>query len=248
MNTPLTGGRGSLNLAIRKQLDVFANVCSIQSRPGITTRHSKLDIVIIRENIEGEYSGLEHQPSPGIIESLKICTRYNSERIIKFAFDYAIKYGRKKITCIHKANIMYTYKLSQYELNSESHRKLSDGLFLKVFREIAQKYSSYGIQIEDMIVDNASMQLVSNPNQFDVIVAPNLFGNIASNIGASLIGGPGLVPAYSIGKEYAIFEHVNCVIAIYAFPFFLCSLVDMRVLILLGRMQPTRFPQSFAVV
>ncbi len=176
---------------MRKELDVFANVTAISSKPGIVARHNDVDIVIIRENIEGEYSGLEHQPSPGIIESFKVCTRTNSERIIKFAFDYSIKHGRKKITCIHKANIM----------------KLSDGLFLKIFNEVAEKYASYGIATENMIVDNASMQLVSKPNQFDVIVAPNLFGNIATNIAAGLVGGPGLISGYSIGREYAIFEH-----------------------------------------
>lgn len=184
-------GRQSLNLQIRKQLDVFASVTEISSKPGIKTRHENVDIVVIRENIEGEYSGLEHQPVPGIIESLKICTRTESERIIKFAFDYAIKHGRKKITCIHKANIM----------------KLSDGLFLRVFNEMAEKYASYGLKTENMIVDNASMQMVSKPQQFDVIVAPNLFGNIATNIGAGLIGGPGLISGYSLGTDYAIFEH-----------------------------------------
>lgn len=191
LHTSMTTGRLSLNLRIRKQLEVFASVTSISSKPGIKTRHPDVDIVVIRENIEGEYSGLEHQPFPGVVESLKICTRAESERIIKFAFDYALKHGRKKITCIHKANIM----------------KLSDGLFLKVFRETAEKYASYGLVTEDMIVDNASMQMVSNPQQFDVLVAPNLFGNIATNICASLIGGPGLISGYSIGREYAIFEH-----------------------------------------
>lgn len=191
LHTTLLGGRTSMNLTMRRELDVFANVTTIQSKPGLQTRHSGLDFVVIRENIEGEYSGQEHSPSPGIIESLKICTRANSERIIKFAFDYAIKHGRKKITCIHKANIM----------------KLSDGLFLRVFREQAGLYKSYGIQTEDMIVDNASMQLVSNPAQFDVIVAPNLFGNIATNIGASLVGGPGVLASYSIGREHAVYEH-----------------------------------------
>lgn len=191
LHTPMEPGRQSLNLQIRKQLDVFASVTEISSKPGIKTRHDNVNVVVIRENVEGEYSGLEHQPVPGVIESLKICTRTESERIIKFAFDYAIQHGRKKITCIHKANIM----------------KLSDGLFLRVFNEMAEKYTSYGLTTENMIVDNASMQMVSKPQQFDVIVAPNLFGNIATNIGAGLIGGPGLISGYSLGTDYAIFEH-----------------------------------------
>ncbi|TPX53496.1 hypothetical protein SeMB42_g00768 [Synchytrium endobioticum] len=142
------------------------------------------------ENTEGEYSGLEHQPVPGVVESLKVVTRAKTERIARFAFDYALKNNRKKITAIHKANIM----------------KLGDGLFLNVCREVAKQYESSGIKFGDMIVDNASMQLVSKPEQFDVIVCGNLYGNILSNVGAALVGGPGLVPGANIGREIAVFE------------------------------------------
>ncbi len=147
-------------------------------------------MVVIRENTEGEYSGLEHQPTPGIVESLKVITKEKSERITQFAFDYARRNGRKKVTCVHKANIM----------------KMTDGLFLRTFEEIAAKND--GIQADSMIVDNAAMQLVSKPAQFDVIVTPNLYGNILSNIGAGLLGSAGLIPGYNIGHQYALFEPV----------------------------------------
>ncbi|KAJ1845424.1 isocitrate dehydrogenase (NAD(+)) idh1, partial [Coemansia sp. RSA 2708] len=147
-----------------------------------------VDFVIIRENTEGEYSGLEHQSFPGVVESLKIITRPKTERIARYAFDYALRNGRKKVTIVHKANIM----------------KLADGLFLNTCRAIAKEYPS--VQYNDMIVDNTAMQLVSRPQQFDVMVMPNLYGSIVSNIGAGLIGGPGIVPGANYGREFAIFE------------------------------------------
>lgn len=181
----------SLNVALRQQLDLFASVVHCRNFVGLQSRYPSIDLVIIRENLEGEYAGLEHSALPGVIESLKVCTRRNTERTVKFAFDWAVKNSRKKVLCVHKANIM----------------KLSDGLFLKVFKEIAEHYRiSHGIHSADMIVDNAAMQMVSNPAQFDTIVTSNLYGNIMANIAAGLIGSPGLVPGYNIGHEVAVFE------------------------------------------
>jgi len=143
---------------------------------------------LIRENTEGEYSGLEHQSVPGVVESLKIITRAKSERIARFAFAFAKANGRKKVTCIHKANIM----------------KLADGLFRQTCLEVSKEYPS--LEYNDLIVDNASMQAVSKPQQFDVLVMPNLYGGILSNIGAGLVGGPGVIPGCNMGREYAVFE------------------------------------------
>ncbi|KAG0031607.1 isocitrate dehydrogenase (NAD(+)) idh1 [Podila clonocystis] len=183
-------GHSSFNVTIRKDLDMYASLVLCKNIPGYPTRHKGVDFAIIRENTEGEYSGLEHQSYPGVVESLKVITRTKSERIARFAFDFALRNGRKKVTCIHKANIM----------------KLADGLFLNTCREVAKEYASSGIKFDDMIVDNASMQLVSKPQQFDVMVMPNLYGNIVSNVGAGLVGGPGIVPGCNIGREYAMFE------------------------------------------
>ncbi|KIO27107.1 hypothetical protein M407DRAFT_243456 [Tulasnella calospora MUT 4182] len=189
--TPIDStGHNSWNVAMRQQLDIYASVVLCKSLPGFPTRHNNVDFAIIRENTEGEYSGLEHQSYPGVVESLKVSTRYKAERIIRFAFDFAQKNGRKKVTCVHKANIM----------------KLGDGLFLNTFRQVAEEYKSSGIQFNDMIVDNTSMQLVAKPQQFDVMVMPNLYGAIVSNIGAALVGGPGIVPGCNIGRDYAVFE------------------------------------------
>lgn len=191
--TPPTGPATSTNVAIRQALDIYANVVQIKAIPGCSARHSKLDLVVIRENTEGEYSGLEHQPIPGVVESLKVTTLEKSRRIVQFAFDYALQNGRKKVTCVHKANIM----------------KLTDGLFLRTFHQVAEKNRHVGIEVNEMIVDNTAMQLVSKPEQFDVIVTPNLYGNILSNIGAGLVGSAGLIPGYNIGRDHAIFEPVN---------------------------------------
>lgn len=180
----------SFNVTLRKDLDIYASIAICRNIPGYPTRHSGIDFALIRENTEGEYSGLEHQSYPGVVESLKVITREKSRRIARFAFDFALRNGRKKITCIHKANIM----------------KLGDGLFLNTCRAVAEEYKSSGIVFQDMIVDNAAMQMVSKPQQFDVIVTPNLYGNILGNIGAALVGGPGIVPGSNFGREYAIFE------------------------------------------
>ncbi|KAH6561140.1 hypothetical protein BASA50_004077 [Batrachochytrium salamandrivorans] len=184
-------GHTSWNIFLRKDLDVYASTSLIQNLPGNwSTRHKDVNFAIIRENTEGEYSGKEHSPVPGVVESLKVVTRAKTERIARYAFDFALKNNRKKVTIIHKANIM----------------KLGDGLFLNTCREVAKGYASFGIEVEDMIVDNAAMQLVSKPHQFDVIVCGNLYGNILSNVGAALVGGPGLIPGASIGRQYAVFE------------------------------------------
>ncbi|GAA5974815.1 hypothetical protein JCM11641_008373 [Rhodosporidiobolus odoratus] len=189
--TPLErSGHTSWNVAMRQQLDIYASVVLCKSVPGFPTRHRDVDFAIIRENTEGEYSGLEHQSYPGVVESLKIMTRKKSERIARFAFDFAVKNGRKHVTAVHKANIM----------------KLGDGLFLNTCRKVAEEYKDSGITFSDMIVDNTSMQLVNRPQQFDVMVMPNLYGSIVSNIGAALVGGPGIVPGANIGREFALFE------------------------------------------
>jgi isocitrate dehydrogenase (NAD+) len=189
--TPIdVGGHNSWNVAMRQQLDIYASVVLCKTLPGVPSRHKNVDFAIIRENTEGEYAGLEHQSYPGVVENLKVSTRAKADRIARFAFDFALKNNRKKVTCVHKANIM----------------KLGDGLFLNTCKAVAEEYKSTGIAFDSMIVDNTSMQLVSKPQQFDVMVMPNLYGNIVSNIGAALVGGPGVVPGCNIGREYAVFE------------------------------------------
>ncbi|KUI58096.1 Isocitrate dehydrogenase [NAD] subunit 1, mitochondrial [Cytospora mali] len=189
LHTPLErSGHKSFNVAMRQELDIYASISLIKNVPGYETRHKGVDMCIIRENTEGEYSGLEHQSVKGVVESLKIITRAKSERIAKFAFSFALANNRKKVTCIHKANIM----------------KLADGLFRSTFHRIAAEYPT--IEANDMIVDNASMQCVSKPQQFDVMVMPNLYGGILSNIGAALVGGPGIVPGCNMGRDVAVFE------------------------------------------
>ncbi|KAK4167135.1 hypothetical protein QBC43DRAFT_8479 [Cladorrhinum sp. PSN259] len=189
LHTPVErSGHQSFNVALRQELDIYASICLIKNIPGLKTRHENIDLCIIRENTEGEYSGLEHQSVPGVVESLKIITRAKSERIAKFAFQFALANGRKKVTCIHKANIM----------------KLADGLFRGTFNKLAKDYPQ--LECNDMIVDNASMQCVSRPQQFDVMVMPNLYGGILSNIAAALVGGPGVVPGCNMGRDVAVFE------------------------------------------
>ncbi|XP_072553299.1 isocitrate dehydrogenase [NAD] subunit gamma, mitochondrial [Salminus brasiliensis] len=178
----------SRNNLLRTGLDLYANVMHCQSLPGVQTRHKNIDIVIIRENTEGEYSSLEHESVPGVVESLKIITRNNSLRIADYAFRLAREKGRRRVTAVHKANIM----------------KLADGLFLQCCKEVASGYPD--ITFDSMIVDNTTMQLVSKPHQFDVMVMPNLYGNVVSNVCAGLVGGPGLVPGANYGKDYAVFE------------------------------------------
>merc|ERR1719342_1409671 len=172
---PEVGQGGELmgyNTSLRRELDLFANVVKVRSLPGVKSRHQNIDTVIIREQTEGEYSAIEHESVKGVVESLKVVTRAKSHRIAKFAFDYATKNGRKKVTAVHKANIM----------------KLGDGLFLKCCKEVAALYPN--IQFDQMIVDNTTMQLVSKPHQFDVMVMPNLYGNIIDNLAVGLVGGP----------------------------------------------------------
>ncbi|KAJ5443863.1 Isocitrate dehydrogenase subunit 1 [Penicillium daleae] len=189
LHTPVErSGHQSFNVALRQELDIYASISLIKNIPGYETRHKNVDLCIIRENTEGEYSGLEHQSVQGVVESLKIITRAKSERIAKFAFSFALANNRKKITCIHKANIM----------------KLADGLFRSTFHKVAEDYPT--LEVNDMIVDNASMQAVSRPQQFDVMVMPNLYGGILSNIAAALVGGPGVVPGCNMGRDVAVFE------------------------------------------
>lgn len=178
----------SMNQKIRLQLDLFSHVVRIRSQPGLKLRHNNIDFIVIREQTEGEYSALEHESVPGVVESLKITTREKATRIAKFAFDYAVKHGRNKVTAVHKANIM----------------KLGDGLFIKCCKEISEMYPQ--IKFETMIVDNACMQLVSKPQQFDVVVLPNLYGNIVANLSVGLVGGAGIVPGESYSTDCAIFE------------------------------------------
>ncbi|GFS10487.1 isocitrate dehydrogenase [NAD] subunit, mitochondrial [Elysia marginata] len=191
LTTPTTFKGGvlqTLNMKIRRELDLFANVVCVRSLPGFQTRHNNLDFIIIREQTEGEYSALEHESVPGVIECLKIVTEENSMRIAKFAFDYAMRHNRKKVTAVHKANIM----------------KLGDGLFMRCCEEVSKLYPK--IEFETMIIDNCCMQLVSNPYQFDVMVMPNLYGNIVDNLAAGLVGGAGVVPGESYSASVAVFE------------------------------------------
>lgn len=178
----------SLNVQLRKDLDLYVNLVHGVSIPGLKTRHDNLDIVVIRENTEGEYSGLEHELVSGVVQSLKVITYSSSLRIAQYAFEYALLNNRKKVTAVHKANIM----------------KLGDGMFLKAVREVARKFPT--IQYEEMIVDNTCMQMVGRPTQFDVMVTPNLYGNLVSNIVAGICGGYGVTPGGNVGNGVALFE------------------------------------------
>uniref|UniRef100_U5EIY4 Putative microtubule associated complex n=1 Tax=Corethrella appendiculata TaxID=1370023 RepID=U5EIY4_9DIPT len=178
----------SRNVALRNELDLFVNVLHCKSYPTIKSRHDNVDIIIVRQNTEGEYAMLEHESVKGVIESMKVVTAENSERVARFAFEFAKKNNRKKVTTIHKANIM----------------KISDGLFLEVSRNVAKDYPD--IKHNDMIIDNCCMQLVSNPHQFDVMNMTNLYGSITSNVICGLIGGAGLLSGRNYGDHYAIFE------------------------------------------
>jgi isocitrate dehydrogenase (NAD+) len=191
MATAIAGGAPSVNVALRKALDLYSNLRPVKNLPGVKSRFENVDIVLVRENTEDLYSGLEHEVVPGVVESLKIITERASTRIAKFAFEYAKKHGRKKIHAIHKANIM----------------KLSDGLFLKSIRTVAAKYPE--IEYKEMIVDNACMQMVLDPQQFDMLLLPNLYGDVMSDLAAGLVGGLGVVPSGNIGDESAMFEAVH---------------------------------------
>lgn len=189
--TPVGKGFTSVNVGLRKALDLYANVRPVKTLPNVPSRYSDVDLVIVRENTEGLYSGLEHTVIPGVVESLKIITEKASTRICKYAFEYARANGRRKVTCIHKANIM----------------KLSDGLFLDCFNAVAKDYTE--IEADNKIVDNCCMQLVIKPEQFDVLVLENLYGDIVSDLCAGLIGGLGLAPGANIGEQGAVFEAVH---------------------------------------
>ena len=193
VSTPVAEGFQSVNVALRKALDLFANVRPIKTLPGIKTRFDdvKIDMLIFRENTEDLYSGLEHEIVRDVVTSLKVITRTASERIARYAFDYARKNGRKQVTAIHKANIM----------------KLADGLFLRCCREIAKEYPE--IRYKELIVDNASMQLVMRPETFDILLLPNLYGDIVSDLAAGLVGGLGIVPGANMGENHAVFEAVH---------------------------------------
>ena len=191
MATAIAGGAPSVNVALRKSLDLFANLRPVRNIPGVTSRFENVDVVLVRENTEDLYSGLEHEVVPGVVESLKIITERASTRIAHFAFAYARRNGRKKIHAIHKANIM----------------KLSDGLFLRSIRAVAQQYPE--IEYKELIVDNACMQMVLNPQQFDVLLLPNLYGDVMSDLAAGLVGGLGVVPSGNLGDDAAMFEAVH---------------------------------------
>lgn len=191
--TPVAGGFPSVNVALRKKLELFANVRPVRNLPGVRTRYQDvpIDMVIFRENTEDLYSGLEHEVVPDVVESIKIITRHASSRIARYAFEYARRRGRKKLTAVHKANIM----------------KLSDGLFLRCCREVAREYPE--VAYEELIVDNAAMQLVMRPETFDVLLLPNLYGDIVSDLAAGLVGGLGIVPGANMGEQNAVFEAVH---------------------------------------
>jgi isocitrate dehydrogenase (NAD+) len=193
VTTPIGGGFSSVNVALRKKLDLYANVRPVHSLPGIATRFQdvKIDMVIFRENTEDLYSGLENEVVPGVVTGIKVITRTASLRIAEYAFRFAVQAGRKKVTAIHKANIM----------------KQADGLFLRCAREVAEKYPQ--IQYNELIVDNASMQMVMRPEQFDILLLPNLYGDIISDLAAGLVGGLGIVPGANMGDNHAVFEAVH---------------------------------------
>src|SRR6476620_6969400 len=191
VTTPVGEGFPSINVALRKKFELYANFRPIRNLPHIPTRYPGVDLIIVRENTESLYSGIEHEVVPGVVESLKIITEKASTRIARFAFSYARNEQRKQITVIHKANIM----------------KMSDGLFLRCFEEVGKLYPE--IEKRQMIVDNASMQLVRRPEQFDILLCENLYGDIVSDLCAGLIGGLGLVPGANIGERGAVFEAVH---------------------------------------
>src|SRR5580658_7568408 len=191
VTTPIGGGFKSINVTLRKRFDLFANFRPIRNLPGLETRYPGVDLIIVRENTEGEYVGLEHEVVPGVMTSLKVITEKGSTRIAKWAFEYARKHGRRKVHAIHKANIM----------------KLSDGMFLKCARKIAEGYPD--ITYGEHIIDNTCMQLVMNPYQYDTLLLPNLYGDIVSDLCAAFVGGLGLVPGANLGTDAAIFEAVH---------------------------------------
>lgn len=193
VTTPVGKGFRSVNVALRQKFNLYANVRPVKTYPGIKTRYTDVNFVIIRENTEDLYAGIEHKIGDYAAESIKLITRPASERIAKFAFDLAKNEGRRKVTAVHKANIM----------------KFSDGLFLECARKVAEEYKDSDIEFEDVIVDAMSMKLVQNPERYDVLVLPNLYGDILSDMGAGLVGGLGVVPGANIGENIAVFEAVH---------------------------------------
>jgi len=191
ITTPSGTGYRSVNVQLRQMLDLYANFRPVRSIPGVPSRYEDVDLMVVRENTEGLYSGLEHTVVPGVVESLRIITEKASRRVVRFAFDTARRYGRRKVTIVHKANIL----------------KKSDGLLLDVSRQVAGEYAD--IEFDECIVDAAAMKLVLDPHQFDVLVMENLFGDIISDLTAGLVGGLGLAASANIGHEAAVFEAVH---------------------------------------
>ena len=191
VTTPVGEGFTSVNVALRQTFNLYANLRPIKNLPGVKARYQGIDLIVVRENTEGLYSGIEHEVIPGVVESLKIMTEKACTKISKFAFDFARRNGRKKVAAVHKANIM----------------KMSDGLFLDCARKVAASYKTIGFS--DVIVDNACLQLVINPWQFDVLLMENLYGDILSDLAAGLVGGLGVVPGANLGDNHALFEAVH---------------------------------------
>ncbi len=191
VTTPIGTGFPSVNVSLRKALDLYASLRPVASLPGVKTRYENVDLVIVRENTEGLYSGREHTVVPGVVEGLKIITEKASRRIARYAFNYARHEGRRKITIVHKASIM----------------KLSDGLFLSCANQVASDFPF--VEVEDLLIDNACMQLVLDPGRFDLLLMENLYGDLVSDLCAGLVGGLGVVPGANIGDHYAVFEAVH---------------------------------------
>jgi isocitrate dehydrogenase (NAD+) len=191
VTTPVGEGFASVNVELRQSFDLYANLRPIKNLPGVKARYQDIDLIVVRENTEGLYSGIEHEVVPGVVESLKIMTERACTRIAKFAFDFARQHHRKQVTAVHKANIM----------------KLSDGLFLDCARKVSRSYKS--ISFSDVIVDNACLQLVIDPWKFDVLLMENLYGDILSDLAAGLVGGLGVVPGANLGDRHALFETVH---------------------------------------
>jgi len=189
--TPVGKGYSSINVRMRKGLDLFASVRPVRTLPGVDVPFTDVDLVVVRENTEGLYAGLEHVVVPGVVESLRVITRHAADRIVRFAFEMARRQGRKLVTFCHKADVM----------------KLSDGLFLKCAREVAEEYPF--INFEEKLIDNVCMEIVLDPTRFDVLVMENLFGDVLSDLCAGLVGGLGLVPGANLGNLYAVFEAVH---------------------------------------
>ena len=192
ITTPVGSGFRSVNVGLRQALELYANVRPAHSMAGVETRYKDVDLIIVRENTEDLYAGIEHRVGPDAAESIKIITRAASQRIARYAFEYAVANGRRKVTAVHKANIM----------------KLSDGLFLESCQQVAADYAGR-IEFEDRIVDNMCMQLVQKPTLYDVLVLPNLYGDIVSDLCAGLVGGLGVAPGANIGEHAAVFEPVH---------------------------------------